>query len=112
MQNYCLKLDVDGKLNEGLLTDRMKMLHKFHLMDNMKFQKAKTKHGWHIRISFNSTRQLNDRDIVFLQLFCLSDYKRELFNMFRVWNNCKHWNILFSGKVDSNNKLLSCEKKI
>jgi hypothetical protein len=81
-------------------------------MKNIKIDKKKTKHGLHLRISFDSDKKLDDRDIIFGQLICMSDYRREIFNWLRAMSGCKHFNALFKFKVDSNNKLLSCEKKI
>jgi hypothetical protein len=107
-----LKIDIDGKFHEKQLTERLMLLRRIFQMKNIKIDKKKTKHGYHLRISFDSPKQLGDRDIIFGQLICMSDYRREIFNFLRAMSGCKHYNALFNSKCDNNNKLLSCEKKI
>jgi hypothetical protein len=56
----------------------------------------KTKHGYHIQIE--SENELSPFDIPILQMALLSDWRRELFNQFRVRNGIKNFNILFYTK--------------
>jgi len=85
-------------------------LQKFLQFKGIGIDKKKTKHGWHLRFGFTTERELDDRDIVFLQLFCGSDRNREMFNWLRCKSHCKNWNALFSEKVDSTGKVISKEK--
>ena len=107
---YELKLDIDRpKIPEKQLAERLMSLHRFLQFTNPQIVKRRTKHGWHIRIYFQTEQKLDNVDIVFFQLFLGSDGNREMFNFLRVKSGCKHWNVLFSGKVDAKGKLLSKE---
>ena len=105
-----LKIDIDGHLDEKEIVKRMFLLKKFLQFKGLGIDKKKTKHGCHLRISFNRKKEIDDRDIVFLQLYLGSDRNREMFNWLRVKSGAKHWNALFRTKVDSNNKMLSYEQ--
>jgi len=105
-----LMLDVDGKLNEKRLVKKLYFIDKFLHFENLKINKSRTKHGWHIRISFNSIVELNDSDIVFLQSVLGDDWKRCMFNWLRVRSGCKKWNALFKKKYDSEMREISREK--
>jgi hypothetical protein len=112
VHKYQLKLDIDQKkLPEEELVQRLFFMHQILRIYTVMLDKRKTKNGWHIRITVTCKRKLTDRDIVFLQLFCLSDYKREGFNLMRVWNRWKNWNILFAGKTNSKGEIISREVK-
>lgn len=104
-----LKLDIDGKFEEKEIIKRLAMLHKFLKARDFSIDKKKTRHGHHLRISFTTLRELDDRDIVFLQLFCGSDRNREMFNFLRVKSGSKYWNALFREKINSEGKLISQE---
>jgi hypothetical protein len=105
-----LKIDIDGKLKEKEIIKRLFLLQKFLQFKGIGIDKKKTKHGWHLRFGFTTERELDDRDIVFLQLFLGSDRNRELFNILRVWSGCKIYNVLFREKCDSSGKVISYER--
>jgi len=105
-----LKIDIDGKLNEKEIVKRLFLLQKFLQFKGIGIDKKKTKHGWHLRFGFTTERELDDRDIVFLQLFLGSDRNREMFNWLRVKSGCTKWNVLFKEKIDAKGKVISKEQ--
>ena len=109
---YELKLDIDSrKLPEKEIAKRLYYIRKILKYTKLYTFKNRTKHGWHIRIVFHSDVELDDKDIVFLQLLLLSDYKREIFGWMRIRSGIKSkWNVLFSAKTDSNGKVISNER--
>lgn len=63
-------------------------------------RKSPSGKGWHIIIELPRAK-LSEMEIVFLQLFLLSDFKREAFNMARVRSGKfpdGSWNVLFKEK--------------
>lgn len=106
-----LKIDIDEKrLDEKKTIDRLFLLNRFLQFKGIGILKKKTRHGHHLTVTFETSRKLDDRDIVFLQLALGSDYKREMFNWLRVKSGCKKWNALFREKVNSKGKVISREK--
>lgn len=105
---YELKLDLDGKYREKELTQRLLFVNRFLNMQDIKIKKSRTKHGYHIRIIFNTSRKLDDFDILFLQTILMSDYKREMYNWLRIKSKCKRWNALFNKKI-RDSKIVSKE---
>ena len=101
MSNYVtLLLDIDSKSKLVLrkIAERLEMLRKYIGAKKFKVSEKETKNGVHIRITFKPKIELDDKDIVFLQLLLLSDWKRELLNWVRVKHNLKAWNVLFNEK--------------
>lgn len=97
-----LKLDIDGsygKRKRMEIAKRLSLIKRFMKMKIKSIQEEKSRHGYHIWIDFESEMKLDDRDIVFLQLLLLSDWKREVHNWFRVKNKMPYWNVLFKEKI-------------
>lgn len=104
-----LKLDLDDPVDIVKTGKRFLLLKKFFLITDYKIGEKRTKHGKHVTIKIKSKRELDDKDVVFFQLFLGSDPNRELFNYFRVKANWKPYNVLFKKKYDHKMKLLSRE---
>jgi hypothetical protein len=104
-------LDIDEKLSEKKLIEKLYFINKFLHFKNLDINKKKTKHGWHICIRINSTRKLSDFDIIFLQSILGDDWKRCMFNWLRVRSGCKKWNVLYKQKFDKNMRLISHEQQ-
>lgn len=114
MKVYTLKLDIDSKSKrvKSEIAKRMVFLQKFLGNKSFKIKEVETKKGYHIEITFKPKIDLDDKDLVFMQLLLLSDWKRELLNWVRVKNNLKNWNVLFNKKFRMKNgklKLVSEE---
>jgi hypothetical protein len=96
-----LKLDIDSfskriKLN---ILKRLLLFKRYTGSKIVDIKEVKSNHGLHIYIEFIPKVELDNRDIVFFQLFLLSDWRRELFNWLRVKHNMPHWNVLFKKKI-------------
>lgn len=105
---YMLKIDIDSKRDVKALARRiarkLNLLKHFANITVDTVNCYETKKGYHIELVIDSPL-LDNKDIVFLQLFLESDYKREMFNWLRVRANevIPDWNILFDVKYVNNN---------
>jgi hypothetical protein len=114
-----IKCDIDGY---GGILGWLRLAYdlnkrKFYIRDILKLKiellsVCKTKRGWHLVYSIS--RELTDTELVILQMALLSDVKRELFNLKRIWNgqDMQTWNILFVQKFQIQNgklRLISSE---
>jgi len=98
---YELKLDIDGSLGPRKMLEIGKRFMVVRTLLGAKLKdvkQVKTKNGFHVYIRFETNVELDDKDIVFLQLLLLSDWRREIFNWRRVKSNLKKWNVLFKKK--------------
>lgn len=100
---YQLKLDYDilnwEKIKE-LILSRYLSLFNIIALRFLDCDVRQTKKGYHVRLTVK-TSQLNgnkDYNTAFMQLLLDSDYKREAFNLRRVSNGEKNWNVLFEYK--------------
>jgi len=94
-----LMLDLDGKFGKrkkNLLAKKLVLLSKYFNFEVKNLMVKPTKRGWHVRIEVD--RELDDRDVVFFQLFLGSDWRREFWNWLRVKHNWKPYNVLFKEK--------------
>lgn len=57
---------------------------------------TETKRGFHLEIWLN--KKLKDWQIGYIQALMDSDYKRECFNLLRISQNVRNWNVLFKKK--------------
>lgn len=91
----------EGQCRDFLLAElakRLALIGKYVEMLNLTTDTKRTRNGLHIRIRFRCPEGIDDKDIVILQLLLLSDWKREMFNFFRVRNRFTKWNVLFRNK--------------
>jgi hypothetical protein len=107
---YELKIDIDGKFNKREFNKRLDVIRRFLKFQRYDIDKSKTRHGYHIMLTFGCERKLEDKDIVFFQLMLGSDPNREMFNWLRVVSGCKRWNVLFKEKYNADGKRISHEK--
>lgn len=112
-----LKLDVDGKKVDW---KRIRAVMEMMRIDVIiaKSKLAKTRRGFHIRLS--TVRKLRDNETCFAQLAMGSDWRREVLNWNRV-NGTSEWkkrtfNVLFTNKFhvtpSGKKKLVSSEKEL
>lgn len=104
-----LKLDFDKKFDRRGFFKRLHVLMKLFNFKIKINEEKKTRHGCHIRLWMS--KKFENKDIVFFQLLLGSDWRREMFNYYRVLKNVKHWNVLFKRKYDSHMNLLSEEEQ-
>ncbi len=107
-----LKIDWDGEEDQDFENKLKSILRIYHLTE-AKVEKYKTKHGYHLYIEFN--KKIPEIEMVLLQCLLGSDNFRELYNLERVKNKNRGWNVLFKvkkkeGKVVSKEKFI--EEKI
>ncbi len=67
-----------------------------------------TKRGLHFYIE--TEKKKKEIEVILLQLFLGSDYKRELFNYRHVKNKVKKWNVLFIDREKERADLLTAMK--
>jgi hypothetical protein len=92
-----LKLDIDKKrLPLKQIKKRLKFIEWLFEYHFTKMYIWKTKHGYHLLVE--SQNEIPPSDIPILQMALLSDWRRELFNHFRVKNGIKNFNVLFYTK--------------
>ena len=91
---YLLKIDIDKKEDIEEFLRRREVLKRFHIVKKG-IDIRKTSKGYHIRIELS--KDLSNEKIIFLQLFLMSDYMRELFNFIDLNSNMYN-NTLFSMK--------------
>ena len=98
---YRMKIDIDEKNKKLLfnLSKRLIILKKYLGLQILNIDEKESNSGYHIRLDVISKIPLDDKDIVFLQLWLGSDWRRELFNFLRVKHGFKRWNVLFKKKV-------------
>lgn len=107
-----MKIDLDSKTFKAIVRvgQRFVILRKYFKIMDYKITEKETKNGKHITIRFKSKAKFTDSDLVFLQLWLGSDWKREFFNYLRVRAGWKNWNVLFKRKFDSKMRVLSEER--
>jgi len=94
-----LKLDIDKKFNKKTLTEFITGLKSLIYISNFRYTRVDvydTIKGYHIYIDVDNF--LSDLEICFYQLYLFSDRNRELYNLRRVLNNDKNFNVLFDIK--------------
>ena len=94
-----LKLDIDKKFNKKTLKEFITGLKSLMYISDFRYKKIEvyeTIKGYHIYIDLDNF--LSDLEICFYQLYLLSDRNRELYNLRRVLNNDKNFNVLFDKK--------------
>ncbi|MEM5815821.1 MAG: hypothetical protein QXL14_02120 [Candidatus Aenigmatarchaeota archaeon] len=91
---YKLYIDIDGRLSRELV----KRINLLKLLGKVSVDLCKTNRGYHLRVYFDSPFELNGSDILFLQLFLMSDAYREFFNFLRLKLIGDAGNILFKKK--------------
>ncbi len=113
---YELKIDIDYKPENPLkfakeFANKLKFTCDILKIEVEAVEVYETNKGFHIYVWINSKKELDNKDIIILQLSLGSDYKREIFNLSRVWSfdNIAIWNVLFSRKYD-NGVLISKEE--
>lgn len=101
---YVLKIDIDRKRKVDKLArnivNRIKPILRYASISIADIRAYETRRGYHIELEIDAPL-LDNKDIVFLQLLLLSDWKREIFNWLRVRSSeqLTSWNILFDAKL-------------
>lgn len=101
---YVLKIDIDRKRKVDKLArnivNRIKPILRYASISIADIRAYETRRGYHIELDIDAPL-LDNKDIVFLQLLLLSDWKREIFNWLRVRSSeqLTSWNILFDAKL-------------
>lgn len=98
-----LKIDLDGTLPRDI-DERVHWCLRVMGVRVEWWSVRKTRRGWHVEVELRG--RLHPWKVVALQAILGSDYRRETFNLRRVWNwrgldsaARKHWNVLFTRKV-------------
>lgn len=98
-----LKVDLDGTLPRDL-DERLHWCLRIMGVRVEWWSVRRTRRGWHVEVELRG--RLHPWKVVALQAILGSDYRRETFNLRRVWNwrgldsaARKHWNVLFTRKV-------------
>jgi len=89
----CIKVDLDSKKDYLLekFAKRLQMLCTVYNFESLHINESR--HGYHIRLE--CAEKLKDYEILSMQLFLLSDYRREFFNLRRIKAGSRLWNVLF-----------------
>lgn len=101
---YVLKIDIDRKRKVDKLArnivNRIKPILRYASISIADIRAYETRRGYHIELEIDAPL-LDNKDIVFLQLLLLSDWKREIFNWLRIRSSeqLTSWNILFDAKL-------------
>lgn len=101
---YVLKIDIDRKRKVDKLArnivSRIKPILRYASISIADIRVYETRRGYHIELDIDAPL-LDNKDIVFLQLLLLSDWKREIFNWLRARSSeqLTSWNILFDAKL-------------
>lgn len=105
---YELKLDFDSKRKPvslgKFLARRLEFISKYTGIKVHDVVVDESRHGYHVTVIIDTTADLDERDITFLQLCLGSDWRREVFNWMRsrAKKRAPHWNILFHVKMTDN----------
>ncbi|MEM4483764.1 MAG: hypothetical protein QXS19_07595 [Candidatus Methanomethylicia archaeon] len=101
---YVLKIDIDRKRKVNRLArdivNRIKHISRYASISIADIRAYETRRGYHIELDIDAPL-LDNKDIAFLQLLLLSDWKREIFNWLRARSSeqLMSWNILFDAKL-------------
>lgn len=106
--NCIARLDYDSRdeLSEGVRRMRFLFRGLPDLGYRFSMKRHRTRRGWHVEIF--STLSLDPSQMVALQAILNSDYRREAFNLFRVyqmplapqfWHQLPNWNVLHTEKI-------------
>jgi len=106
--NSILKIDLDSKSINTFIVKFLTRYRKGKFTFNFKIENIKifeTKKGYHIELYLN--KRILSYEVIFFQLFFLSDYMRELFNARRLRfrrTSIDKWNILHEAKYNNKDK--------
>lgn len=95
-----IKLDFDNckKLSYRRIYRIQKVLQLLRLNKYVFYwHSEKSRKGIHLTIGIS--KKLANWKIGYIQALMNSDYKRECFNLLRISNNIKNWNVLFKKKI-------------
>ena len=106
-----LKVDIDYKpLDLDKLAWRMETVCEVLEVELESIRIMETGKGYHIHGVILG--DVDDKDVIIIQMALGSDYLRELYNLRRVRNGIKNWNVLFSSKYkEENGKLVKVSEE-